>query len=205
MAIVLKPGDIWQFIQEKEKNYLIYFEILYEFKNIEGAAFDKYMTFGLDLFAFLIFRNQKVSGDSDLIFYNNIKHPSGSLIFIQDPASYDVINNSSVYFEGGILVDVEKIPVDVSKIVFTTSIFESDTTRQNLGELSKITLQIINFEGNTEIAQCDFSGLYSIESAAIFGELFQTKKGEWVFKVIGQGVTGGTEVLCNKYGIEVEK
>lgn len=202
----LKRGDKWHFTYEKEWNYLLYFEIEYEFFDNGTEIFDLYMSCDIDLSAFLIFNNEKVSGDSDLIFYNNIKHPSGSIFFIADGGRRE--NDSSditLYFEGGIAVDIKKIPNDISKIIFTASIYDGNNRNQYFKDLSKIGLKIFNFSDNTELAQFDLSVYSTTDTAIILGEFYKFKRGEWIFKAIGQGITGGLESLCNEYGIEVEK
>ena len=44
---------------------------------------------------------------------------------------------------------------------------------------------------------------FSIETAAVFGELYK-HGGEWKFNAIGSGFYGGLAALCANYGVETE-
>jgi tellurium resistance protein TerD len=43
----------------------------------------------------------------------------------------------------------------------------------------------------------------STETAMIFAEIYKNK-GEWKFKAVGQGFTGGLRAMANFYNVEVE-
>ena len=43
---------------------------------------------------------------------------------------------------------------------------------------------------------------FSIETAAVFGELYKSGS-EWKFNAIGSGFQGGLAALCANFGVEV--
>jgi tellurium resistance protein TerD len=63
-------------------------------------------------------------------------------------------------------------------------------------------IQIVNMDNNIEIARFDLSEDYSTETATMFGDIYRYN-GEWKFRAVGQGFTGGLEAICNKYGVNV--
>ena len=44
---------------------------------------------------------------------------------------------------------------------------------------------------------------FSIETAAVFGELYRNGS-EWKFNAIGSGFQGGLAALCANFGVDVE-
>ncbi|MBQ9617538.1 MAG: TerD family protein, partial [Oscillibacter sp.] len=64
--------------------------------------------FDLDAAAFLLGANGKVTSDADFVFYNNLKHPSGSVQHMGD--------NRTGAGEGDdeqILIDLSKVPANI--------------------------------------------------------------------------------------------
>ena len=52
----------------------------------------------------------------------------------------------------------------------------------------------------SEIARFDLSEDYSTEISLIFGEVY-IHNGEWKFRAVGQGFSGGLRELCQQFGI----
>lgn len=153
--------------------------------------------FDLDASAFLVKEDGKVRKDDDFIFYNNPVSSCGSVKHTGD--------NRTGAGEGDdetIEVDLTKIPADVSKVVFTVTIHEADSRRQNFGMVNSAFIRIINDERGAEIARYDLSEEASVETAMIFGEIYR-HSGEWKFRAIGQGFRGGVEPLVRSFGVNI--
>jgi tellurium resistance protein TerD len=140
----------------------------------------------------------KVSAQEDFLFYGNLKHPSGSVEHLGD--------NRTGEGEGDdeqIRIDLSKVPANISKIAFTVTIYEADTRRQNFGQVNNSFVRIYNADTNEELIRYDLGEDFSIETAAVFGELYRNGD-EWKFNAIGSGFQGGLAALCANYGIETE-
>lgn len=157
-----------------------------------GGAFD------LDTEAFLLGENGKTSSQDDFIFYGNLKHPSGSIEHMGD--------NRDGAGEGDdeqMSMDLSKVPESISRIAFAVTIYEAEERRQNFGQISNAFIRIVNTDNNEELLRYDLGEDFSIETAAVFGELYKNN-GEWKFNAIGSGYQGGLNALCANYGIETE-
>ena len=64
-------------------------------------------------------------------------------------------------------------------------------------------VRIYNADTNEELVRYDLGEDFSIETAAVFGELYRNGD-EWKFNAIGSGFQGGLAALCANYGIETE-
>ena len=61
---------------------------------------------------------------------------------------------------------------------------------------------MVNKDSNNEVARFDLSEDASIETAMTFGEIYK-HGGEWKFKAVGQGYSGGLAALARQYGISI--
>jgi len=102
-----------------------------------------------------------------------------------------------------IKVDLSLVPANITRIAFTVTIYEAEQRRQNFGQVNNAFIRIYNELTGEEILRYDLGEDFSIETAAIFGELYKNNN-EWKFNAIGSGFQGGLGALCANYGIDAE-
>lgn len=161
-------------------------------------AFDTGGDFDLDAAAFLLNDTGKVGSSSDFVFYGNLSHPSGSVVHQGD--------NLTGVGDGDdeqIKIDLSKVPDNITKIAFTVTIYEPEQRKQNFGQVSNAFIRIYNEETGEEMLRYDLGEDFSIETAAVFGELYKNGS-EWKFNAIGSGFQGGLAALCANFGVDVE-
>lgn len=161
-------------------------------------AFDTGGDFDLDAVAFCLTDTGKVSDQKDFVYFGNLVHPSGCVQHLGD--------NLTGVGDGDdeqIKVDLSKVPANITKIAFAVTIYNAEERRQNFGQVSNAFVRIYNEATGEEILRYDLGEDFSIETAAVFGELYKNA-GEWKFNAIGSGYQGGLAALCNNYGIDVE-
>ena len=161
-------------------------------------AFDTGGDFDLDAAAFLLGDSGKVADSDDFVFYRNLTHSSGSVVHQGD--NLTGIGDGD---DDQIKVDLSKVPDSVTKIAFTVTIYEAEQRRQNFGQVNNAFIRIYNEETGEEMIRYDLGEDFSIETAAVFGELYKNG-GEWKFNAIGNGFQGGLAALCANFGVEVE-
>ena len=157
-----------------------------------GGAFD------LDGAAFLVTENGKVSRGEDFVFYGNLTHPSGSVQHMGDNLTGEGEGDDEQ-----IKVNLSAVPANIAKIVFTVTIYDAETRRQNFGQVSNAFIRIYNEDTGYEMLRYDLGEDFSIETAAVFGELYKNGN-EWKFNAIGSGYQGGLAALCASFGVDVE-
>ncbi|MDT0199030.1 MULTISPECIES: TerD family protein [unclassified Acinetobacter] len=161
-------------------------------RTTDGKAFD------LDAVAFLTGEDGKVRLDGEFIFFNQKVSPCGSVTHNGDNRTGDGDGDDET-----ISVDLSKVPQEVAKIVFAVTIHEGQQNSQNFGMVDKAYIRVINQDANAEeLARFDLSEDGSTEVAMIFGELYR-HSGEWKFKAVGQGFSGGLGALAASYGVAV--
>lgn len=161
-------------------------------------AFDTGGDFDLDAAAFLLADTGKVSDQKDFVFFGNLTHPSGCVQHLGD--------NLTGVGDGDdeqIKIDLTKVPANITKIAFTVTIYEAEARHQNFGQVSNAFVRIFNEANGEELLRYDLGEDFSIETAAVFGELYKNGD-EWKFNAIGSGYQGGLVALCNNYGVDAE-
>lgn len=156
-----------------------------------GADFD------LDATAFLVGDNGKVRIEEDFIYYRQLISLCGSVEHTGDNRS-----GSGDGDDEAIKIDLEKVPSMVKRIVICVTIDDADARRQNFGQVGNAFMRIVDIDTDAEIARFDLSEDYSTETAMIFGEIYR-HSGDWKFKAVGQGFSGGLAAMCGQFGVAV--
>lgn len=160
-------------------------------------TFDSGADFDLDAAAFMLGENGKCPTEKEFVFYGNLKHLSESVVHMGDNLTGEGEGDDEQ-----ILVDLSKVPQNVSKIAFTVTIYEAEQRRQNFGQVSNAYIRIVDEITGQELIRYDLGEDFSIETAVVVGEIYRYN-GEWKFNAIGSGFQGGLAALCGHYGIEV--
>ncbi|MDO5520894.1 MAG: TerD family protein [bacterium] len=160
--------------------------------------FDTGSDFDLDAAAFLLGANGRTTRQEDFVFFGNKEHPSGAVTHMGDNLTGDGDGDDEQ-----IKVELSKVPATIEKIAFTVTIYDAETRRQNFGQVNNAFVRVYNEQTGEELLRYDLGEDFSIETAAVFGELYKNN-GEWKFNAIGCGYQGGLAALCANYGIETE-
>ncbi len=160
--------------------------------------FDTGGNFDLDAAAFLVTDSGKISRTEDFVFYGNLTHPSGSVQHMGDNLTGEGEGDDEQ-----IKVNLAAVPENITKIAFTVTIYEAEQRRQNFGQVNNAFIRIYNEANGEELLRYDLGEDFSIETAAVFGELYKNN-GEWKFNAVGCGYQGGLAALCANFGVDVE-
>ncbi|SFP89179.1 tellurite resistance protein TerA [Nitrosomonas cryotolerans] len=138
-----------------------------------------------DISAFLLYTNDKVSGDNDMVFYGQ-KQSKGGLVILTEGDGDSLFN-----------IDLPALPQDIHKVAFTT-VCDAGKTVATLGSLS---IQVERAGTVLVKGVVDLTG--RTEAALILGELYR-RNSEWKFRFISQGFNGGLKPLAEHFGVEVD-
>ena len=169
-------------------------------KIMVGLGWDPRVTdgsdFDLDATVFLL-AHGRVRSNSDFIFYNQPRSTCGSVVHQGDNRDGEGDGDDEV-----VMVELPNVPSDVDKISFCVTIHEGDERRQNFGMVSNAFVRVVNVGDGKEIVRYDLSEDMSMETASVFAELYRYN-GEWKFRAVGQGFSGGLEALVNNFGVQL--
>lgn len=191
MAISLNKGGNLSLSKTDPNLVRVLIGLGWDERATDGAAFD------LDASAFLLTATGKVRGDHDFIFYNQLKSQDHSVEHTGDNRSGQGDGDDET-----LLVDLSKVSPEIEKVAITVTIHDAQTRGQNFGQIANAFIRVVNKDTNVEVVRFDLAEDYSTETAMVFGEVYR-HNGEWKFKAVGQGYSGGLAAMCQQYGIQV--
>ena len=153
-------------------------------KVILGAGWDvasNGQDFDLDIAAFLLNSNNKVSNiPDDIIFFNNM---AGQGIRLEG----DNRTGAGDGDDERIQIDLSAIRPDVAKIVFVVTIHNAQAKRQTFGMVENSFVRLLDTDNNEkEVCRFNLKENGSTVTSVIFAELYRDGS-EWRFKAIGDG------------------
>ena len=160
-------------------------------------AFDTGGSFDLDASAFMLTESGKVSRQEDFVFFGNLKDPSGAVEHMGDN-----LTGAGEGDDEQIKINLGLVPDNIVKIAFTVTIYDAEARRQNFGQVNNAFIRVYNEATGEEMLKYDLGEDFSIETAAVFGELYKNN-GEWKFNAIGSGFQGGLAALGRNFGVNV--
>jgi tellurium resistance protein TerD len=149
--------------------------------------------FDLDASIFILGENKKILSDQHFIFYNNLKSPDESVIHTGDNLTGDGDGDDEQ-----LKIDLTKINPLVTEVCIVVTIHESESRKQNFGQVRNSFIRIVDDSNNTEIVKYELEEDFSIETAVEFGRIYK-KDDQWKFEAIGAGMKGGLEDYLTKY------
>lgn len=139
-----------------------------------GADFD------LDLGAYLLNANGKITGAQDVVFFNHMEVPGVRL-------NGDNRTGAGEGDDEVISLDLSQISQSVSRIVFAITIFDAVNRRQSFGMVNNSYVRLLDVEhGEKELCRYELKEDFSTETAVIVAELIRDGA-EWQFHAIGEG------------------
>jgi stress response protein SCP2 len=135
--------------------------------------------------ALLLRANGRVAGDDDFVFYNQPRHPSGTVRHAGQAAGTDTVE-----------VDLAGLPGAVERVVLTAS-----ADGGTFGRVPGLRLVVSDAATSTPLAE--FAINADTETAMITGEFYR-RDGRWKFRAVGQGYASGLAGLATDFGITVD-
>lgn len=167
--------------------------------NTEASGND----YDLDASAFMLGTDKQVPPDTSVtdkslpsffVFYSNPKSPDGAVQSSGD----DRTGGSSEGDDETLMVDLGKVDPRIEEIVFTVTIYDFETRRQNFGQVRNSFIRIYDALTNTEICKYELGEDFSVETAVEFGRLYK-RGGAWRFEAMGVGHKGGLATFVSKF------
>ena len=154
-----------------------------------GAVFD------LDASAIVLGASGKALSDSEFVFYNNTRNPSGAVVYGGDNRTGEGDGDDET-----IAINLPLLPAEAQSVVFLVSIDMGIERGQSFGVVDNAFIRVVNNSDGRELARFDLTDGATSDVALSFGELFRDG-GDWKFQAIGDGYSGGLVAALANYGI----
>ncbi|MEK6263271.1 MAG: TerD family protein [Clostridium sp.] len=140
-------------------------------------------TIDCDASALMLGENGKLSNTKSIIYFGNKKSKCNSVIH-----QGDNLTGAGDGDDEQIVIDLVKVPDDISKIVFVVNIYNCASKGQHFGMIKNAYIRIMDKSANGELVKFNLSDDYNNMTSLIMGEVYRNK-GEWKFTAIGEGST----------------
>ncbi len=160
---------------------------------IDAAAVRAQLSWGsgqavpdVDGSALLLRADGRVASDDDFVFFNQTRHPSGTVRHAGKVGTTDTVE-----------VDLARLPNEVERVVLAASA-DGGTFGQVPG------LRLVISDAGTGAALVEFVIAAQTETALISGEFYRRDR-RWKFRAVGQGYASGLAGLATDFGITVDE
>ncbi|MCX5226122.1 TerD family protein [Streptomyces sp. NPDC006553] len=143
----------------------------------------------VDTSALLLDAAGRVGDDGDLVFYNQLTHPSGAVrllgrVSIEDDQVADWLE-----------IDPARVEPDIQRIAITASCDDG-----TFGRVPGLLVRTISAGTGEQLALYEVEDA-TTETAFVLGEFYR-RDGAWKFRAVGQGYDSGLVGLAEDFGIE---
>lgn len=150
----------------------------------------------IDLSAFLL-HNGRIQSANDVIYFKTPKNgPASSFITHSDDSrtGAEAMGDDE---DEWIQVNLDRVPADVTSIVFVANIYNYQQNNQTFGVVRSLS-RITDSSTGKKLADFSLSNDYSTDSAIILGAV-EKQNGSWVFNTIGEGLMADLNGLLGRF------
>lgn len=142
----------------------------------------------------IVLKNGKLAGKQDLVYFGNLRHPSGAITH-----QGDNLTGAGEGDDEQIIVDLPQVPAEYDKIVMVVNIYKAAARKQDFGMIRNAFIRLVDARNNNELCRYNLSESYEGMTAMVFGEIYR-HNGEWKFNAIGQATNDpGLGELAARY------
>lgn len=195
MAINLQKGQRISLKKEAPNLTRLMCGLGWDVAKKSGGWFSSSPSFDLDAFVICLEENQKLTNQSDIVYFGNLRHSSGAITHLGDNLTGDGYGDDEQ-----IIVDLPKVPDRLDKLLFIVNIYDSKKRKQELSQVNNAFVRLVDLTTNKEIARYQLSGnQYQNKNGLILGEVYR-HNGEWKMAAIGDAFDAqGIGNIAQKY------
>ncbi|MBP2661486.1 MAG: stress protein [Firmicutes bacterium] len=124
--------------------------------------------------------NGKFTSKENVVFFNNLKSPCGSVTHLGDNRTGGGDGDDEQ-----VLIQLPKVPANIHKIVFVVNIYDCQKRKQDFGMIKNAFIRVVNKSDMQEITRYNLTESYAGKTALIVGEVYR-HQGEWKFAALGE-------------------
>lgn len=147
------------------------------------GAFSSTQNCDLDASVIGLNSNDKWTNQANVVYFGNLSHPSGAITHLGDN-----LTGAGDGDDEQILIDLSRLPSDITKLVFVVNIYNCVARKQDFGQVKNAFVRLVNVSNNQELARYNLSGTeYTGMTGMIMAEIYN-RNNEWKMAAIGNGI-----------------
>ena len=145
----------------------------------------------LDLFAFLVYEDGQIHGNSDVVYFRQKNSQRGVYL---DHDNRDGVGEGD---DERIFIQLDKIPFDIKRIAIFTNIYEPNNS--NFGMVKNVYTRLVDKDTNKEICTSNLCEEGTFFNAFHIVDFVRKVNDHWTYETIGKGCNGD----INQIGTEM--
>ncbi|MDA7026409.1 TerD family protein [Bacillus sp. CLL-7-23] len=129
----------------------------------------------------LMLENGRVTDKKSVIYFGHLKSSCGSIRHTGDNLTGEGNGDDEQ-----IIVDLDKVPAHINKLVFVVNIYGCVKRNQHFGMIENAFIRIENMSNHQEMVKYNLKDDYSGRTSLIAGEIYRDGQ-EWKFTAVGEG------------------
>ena len=164
------------------------------FKSLMGGQ----QSVDCDASIFMLNSQGKLESNNDLIYFGNLKSASNAVVHTGDNITGDGDGDDEQ-----ILVNLDKVPAHVNKLLFVVNIYNCVARKQHFGMIQNAFIRVVDNSTRKEVVKYNLSDDYSSKTALIVGTIYR-QGNTWQFSAVGEGTSDTClkDVVANLAKIE---
>ena len=151
--------------------------------------------YDLDASVFCLDSQDKLKHNKDVIYFGNLQHKSGAITHLGDN-----LTGAGKGDDEQIIVDLEKMPSEIAKLVFTVNIYSCLARKQDFSQIKNAFVRLVDMANQEEIARYDLSGEQYQDMTGMIMATVYRQDDSWQMSAIGEGVRiNSLEELMRSY------
>ena len=147
------------------------------------GAFSSSQNCDLDASVICLNSNDKWTNQANVVYFGNLSHSSGAITHLGDN-----LTGAGDGDDEQILIDLSRLPADITKLVFTVNIYNCVARKQDFAQVKNAFVRLVNVSNNQELARYNLSGTeYTGMTGMIMAEIYNHNN-EWKMAAIGNGI-----------------
>lgn len=137
--------------------------------------------FDMDIDASVICIDENGQCES-IVYYNKLRHRSGAIKHYGDNLTGDGDGDDEQ-----IEIDLDKLPVNIKKLMIIINIYGAYRRRQNFGKVRNCFVHAFDLDSGKELVRYDIDGNFKGKTGIFVADIYHHND-EWIFEAIGEGV-----------------
>lgn len=135
-----------------------------------------------DASAIMLDANGKLARKEHVVYFGNLKSPDGSVTH-----SGDNVTGEGDGDDEKLIVELNKVPAEVAKIIFVVNIYDCINRKQDFGLIQNAYIRVVDGSSNQELLKYSLSDNYAGKTSLLTGEIYRHGT-EWKFGALGEGI-----------------
>ncbi len=144
----------------------------------------------LDVSAFLLNAQGKVTRDEDFVFFNQPARADQGVLLEPEQSRFTL--------------HLDRTGNEIQKIALTMTIADGASKGQNFSQIKQVMLLVKDFLTGIEIACFTLDTTANKETALILAEFYRHQD-KWKLRAVGQGFVGGLQPLAEHFGVDISE